>query len=268
MGPKSFAWYSKPPCNNFLTVSVFLLDSSSTDQSSVKTKESIPLKIELVYEDETPAPKFCFGTKMVQRNNPLLRFLNGQNFNVNIHGSCLLNFRVEEVIIHHHGHDGFKLKVSAENENVSIHPGILPETIAVLSKPNMKTMKFSGRGGRKSIWKETQNSLGKIPLEVIYDTFCVDNTCIFCGRKVNCHNFHLEHGHQSSCHFVMNIIPHMKFYRMHSLKRNKVIEEQFSKKTKVDEKELYPTSNERMEDFSEEHSIVSFLCGELQSSPC
>ncbi len=233
--------------------------------------ENISLKIELIYEDETPAPKFCFGTKMVQRNNPLLRIMNGQNFNVNIYDSCLINFRVEEVIIHHHGHDGFKLKVSAaEEENVNIHPGILPETIAVLSKPNMKAMKFSGRGGRKSIWKETQNSLGKIPLEVVYDTFCVDNTCIFCGRKVNYYDFHLGRGHHSPCHFVMNIIPHMEFYRMQSIKRDNMTDEHLYKKSKLmnEDVELFTaSSHEIVQKFCEDDTVMSFLCGETQASP-
>jgi len=53
-----------------------------------------------------------------------------------------LKFLIQQVSFHHHGHDGFKIKVSLESgQDLVIHPAIMKEMIAVLSKPKKMTTK-------------------------------------------------------------------------------------------------------------------------------
>ena len=49
-------------------------------------------------------------------------------------------FDLAEVTYHHHGHDGFKVRVSAKSgQNVVVHPAVMNELMVVLSKPQKVT---------------------------------------------------------------------------------------------------------------------------------
>ena len=49
-------------------------------------------------------------------------------------------FDLAEVTYHHHGHDGFKVRVSArKGQNVVVHPAVMNELMVVLSKPQKVT---------------------------------------------------------------------------------------------------------------------------------
>ena len=49
-------------------------------------------------------------------------------------------FDLVEVTYHHHGHDGFKVRVSTKKgHNVVVHPSLMNELVFVLSKPQKVT---------------------------------------------------------------------------------------------------------------------------------
>ena len=143
----NFVCYSKLACNNGgLKIAISLKDENGA--LCAHTLPLIQLKTELVYEDGIPAPidplkplkikrKKIEKGKIVRSVKPIFdRVEAGEPALGKGQHTTLFAFLIEEVSYHHHGHEGFKVKVSIEGgQNLVIHPAVMKELIVVLSKP-------------------------------------------------------------------------------------------------------------------------------------
>jgi hypothetical protein len=153
-----YVYYNKMgELGNGLTLLIHILDENG---EPYKVQNDLWLRSELIYEDFLPVPILPFAKKRNQshissrkkfswkekeifirmRGEPLIR-----------HGeySTTFNFHLDDVTYHHHGHDGYKIKLSVPQTNkLSVYPGIMSEVIAVLSKP-------------KKIYMNNPNSVSK-----------------------------------------------------------------------------------------------------------
>jgi len=71
-------------------------------------------------------------------------------------------FDLAEVTYHHHGHDGFKVRVSTKKgHSVMVHPVLMNELVFVLSKPQKVTTveKFEEMSAMKSTMKRARPRL-------------------------------------------------------------------------------------------------------------
>lgn len=151
----TYVYYNKLVSKFYgLEVAIHLLsDDGKICKSPMPTMK---LRTELVYEDGIPVPimpmkplkitgrRHSSGT-VSRSEKPILRNLDckqpylGKNKN-----STLFRFLLEEVTYHHHGHDGYKLKVSVDNSrNILVHPGVMKELLVVLSKPKRMNSEYN-----------------------------------------------------------------------------------------------------------------------------
>ena len=158
-------------------ITISLLDEDTT----VCTRHdlpAIPLKTQLVYENGIPVPIMPIRPLRVKprkkdkgsivrsenpifnRNEPILD--KGQR-------STKFTFDLEEVTYHHHGHDGFKVRVSIKKgQKLVVHPAVMKELIVVLSKPKKVTTveKFEELSANKSQKEEEDGTTRKPKLLV------------------------------------------------------------------------------------------------------
>mmetsp|Transcript_11935 Transcript_11935/g.22347 ORF Transcript_11935/g.22347 Transcript_11935/m.22347 type:complete len:489 (+) Transcript_11935:749-2215(+) len=143
----TYVYYSKLASKSHgLQVAIHLL---SDDGEVWKSKmPAMKLQTQLVYEDGIPVPimpmkplkitgrRHSSGT-VSRSEKPILRNLDNEEPCLRKNdNSTLFRFHLEEVTYHHHGHDGFKIKVSVgSSRNIVVHPGVMKELIVVLSKP-------------------------------------------------------------------------------------------------------------------------------------
>uniref|UniRef100_A0A7S3VAA6 Uncharacterized protein n=1 Tax=Chaetoceros debilis TaxID=122233 RepID=A0A7S3VAA6_9STRA len=157
------------PRNEKLKVAITLLDERGV--SCAQHLPHLPLVTDLLYEDGVPAPHVPYG-KQVSGNifdiskGPLFKkdcepYL-GDGFH-----AAEFTFSIEQVTYHHHGHDGFKIKVSTPSlTNVVVHPATMKEMVAVLSKPKKVSAQkvketlhaSSAKNGRSVMFVEHSNN--------------------------------------------------------------------------------------------------------------
>jgi hypothetical protein len=143
----TFVYYNKLSSKNQnLEVAIHLL--SEDGNISKCTMPKMKLGIKLVYEDGIPVPIMPIKPLKLARQNkddgivprsdkPILCNLDCKDPELGgTTNSTVFRFFLEEVSYHHHGHDGYKLRVSVQNlQNIVIHPAVMKELIVVLSKP-------------------------------------------------------------------------------------------------------------------------------------
>lgn len=131
----------------------------------------LPLITDLLYEDGVPAPHIPYGKQVSGKifdtsKGPLFKKDCEPCLGGGFH-TAEFTFSIEQVTYHHHGHDGFKIKVSTpSSENMVVHPATLKEMVAVLSKPKKVSaqkvkenlQKSSAKNGRSVMLVEHSNS--------------------------------------------------------------------------------------------------------------
>ena len=235
-----YFWYNK--CggdNSGLNVKILLKDSKGREVNNLSSP--IPLRTEMVYDDGSSCPLMPLSPLKERRSvklssKPLYRRLYPDPTLCPQVTQAQFSFRIEEVSFHHSGHKGFKLKVSTADNGQNIHPGILEETIVVLSKPrpcmksskqksspnyyddnkSLKTDQYDvtklnrrhNRGPRKVSEENTSTSLMvSIPVCTVFQIFQKQHACVLCGRFIKKENFLKCSDHEPDCKFVRNIYP-------------------------------------------------------------
>lgn len=144
---------------------------------------AIPLETQLVYENGIPVPIMPIRPLRVKprkkdegsivrsakpifiRDDPVLEI--GQS-------STKLVFDLEEVTYHHHGHDGFKVRVSTKKgQKLVVHPAVMKELIVVLSKPKKVSTveKFEELSSNKS-QEEEEDRTSRKPKLLVNQVHC------------------------------------------------------------------------------------------------
>ena len=199
------------------------------------------MQTELVYDDGSSCPLMPLSPLKERRSvklssKPLYRRLHPDPTLYPQITQAQFSFRIEEVSFHHSDHKGFKLKVSTVDNCQNIHPGILEETIVVLSKPRpciLSTKQESSQnyhGDKKSViadqydeiepngrhnknarkvTDENTNTslLVSIPVCTVFQIFQKQQTCVLCGQFIQKENFLKCSKHEPDCKFVRNIYP-------------------------------------------------------------
>ena len=262
----TFAWYSKCGGDKAkLQVYVSIKDEKGRRYNP---RSAVPLKTELVYDDGDPAPlkpvapvkkRLSTAKSKSSKKNatastcttaadelsdlPLFRPMEDDPVVLDPDSdSRAFSFRIEEVSFHHPDKVGFKLKVSPSTPQMPyIHPGIMDETIIVLSKPKHKKSEESNnaaktkRGGRKSILgdlsidatgspaKKKARKVSKeekdgddegglnavVPLSALIESLMIQGKCISCNKKVASESFFSERSHKKTCSFRSSLLPSM-----------------------------------------------------------
>ena len=261
----TFAWYSKCGGDKAkLQVYVSIKDEKGRRYNP---RSTIPLKTELVYDDGDPAPlkpvapvkkRLSTAKSKSSKKNatastcttaveelsdlPLFRPMEDDPVVLEPDSdSKAFSFRIEEVSFHHPGKVGFKLKVSPSTPQMPyIHPGVMDETIIVLSKPKHKKSEESNnasktkRGGRKSILgdldidatgspakkarkvsKEEEDGDDEgglnavVPLSALIQSLIIQGKCLSCNKKVASESFFSERSHKKTCSFRSSLLPSM-----------------------------------------------------------
>ena len=262
----TFAWYSKCGGDKAkLQVYVSIKDEKGRRYNP---RSTIPLKTELVYDDGDPAPlkpvapvkkrlstaksksskknataSTCTTATEEVSDLPLFRPMEDDPVVLEPDSdSKAFSFRIEEVSFHHPDKVGFKLKVSPSTPQMPyIHPGVMDETIIVLSKPKHKKLEESNnasktkRGGRKSILgdlaidatgspaKKKARKVSKeeedgddegglnavVPLSALIESLVIQGKCLSCNKKVASESFFSERSHKKTCSFRSSLLPSM-----------------------------------------------------------
>lgn len=147
-----FVYYNKMgELGDGLRLLIHLLDENG---KPYKVHNDLFLHTELVYEDCLPVlivpfakqSKHCHSsTRKNHQPKEKEIFVRMDGEPVIRHGeNCTsFNFHLEDVIYHHHGHDGYRVKVSVpQKNNTHVYPGIMSQIIAVLSKPKKICMNY------------------------------------------------------------------------------------------------------------------------------
>jgi len=147
-----FEWYCKTGGENSgIGVVIHLKDSLGAIFDNFPT--TLPVKVELIYDDGSSAPFFPIAPLKDKKSVslpllPLFRPLQPEPILGLGTGSQFFCFRIEEVSFHHQGHSGFTIRVSPADDMCSnVLPGTMAETLIVKSKPKPRKIRRS-KGGR------------------------------------------------------------------------------------------------------------------------
>ena len=233
-GANKFAWFSR--CGgekSGLSVTIKLKDEKGR---TVQPTDDIHLKTELIYSDGTATPNMPLSPLKERRarnasRKTLYRPLVPDPTLRPSNPSASFSFRIEEVSFHHPDKDGFKLMVLPANDNYTIHPGVLEESITVLSKPKYDHSKTKKRrGGRSGITNsgnsfETRPSKARkvsnecktsplggvnmiISLNDFVDAFHIGSKCALCNAHIaSSGQFLVEAAHTVKCMIRAKILP-------------------------------------------------------------
>ena len=188
----------------------------------INSSTILPITTSLVYSDGSPTPFMPLSPLKERKSSTtsrktLYRPLRPEPVLGPDISMAPFSFRIEEVSFHHPGHSGFKLKVScARNCKKIVHPGILTETIVVLSKPKHETKVESlncalmSSNAAKEVNPSTKNDklVVMIPSDKLINGLITESdTCHCCGKKIERKDFLSVDSHQDSCRFVLNVLP-------------------------------------------------------------
>eukprot|EP00594_Rhizosolenia_setigera_P020361 CAMPEP_0178979246 /NCGR_PEP_ID=MMETSP0789-20121207/25717_1 /TAXON_ID=3005 /ORGANISM="Rhizosolenia setigera, Strain CCMP 1694" /LENGTH=582 /DNA_ID=CAMNT_0020669293 /DNA_START=186 /DNA_END=1934 /DNA_ORIENTATION=- len=236
-GQRDFAWYSK--CGGENAGLDVLISLKNEKGQLVKPTEIIRTYTELIYADGTSTPLMPLSPLRERRSmKPLFRRLRQEPVLGPDNASAPFSFRIEEVSFHHPGQSGFKIKVSAVTNCPiqNVHPGVLNETIIVLSKPKHESKNESKPDNLRAIsnrfskfdeqFKNLVITGDKIPSTVngpSYTAIPTDNfqSCMLTGDKQKCHfcgegfqeqvKFWDPDSHKKSCPLLEHLFPFIKF---------------------------------------------------------
>jgi len=149
---EKFEWYCKTGGENSgIGVVIHLKDSLGAIFDNFPT--TLPVKVELVYDDGSSAPFFPIAPLKDKKSIssallPLFRPLQPEPILGLGTGSQFFCFRIEEVSFHHQGHSGFTIRVSPADDTCSnVLAGTMAETLIIKSKPKPRKIRRS-KGGR------------------------------------------------------------------------------------------------------------------------
>ena len=203
-----FSWFNK--CggeNSGLDVMIHLRDEKGRIVNDIT--ETVYLKTELVYSDESPTPYMPLMPLKERRSHkvsetPLYNPLRPEPILNPGQTAISFSFRIEEVSFRHPHQSGFKLKVSHLGPSrFMVHSGLMEETIVVLSKQNNDASQMKKRGrcravAEKSILNENANISVQLPtfLKCFMDEL---DQCKGCKKKIPAQQFSFKSSHDSSC---------------------------------------------------------------------
>ena len=164
-GKDVFVYYNKlsSDCGGGPEIAINLLDQDGRlcARSDLPT---LQLQTQLVYENGIPVPIMPIKPlrvkprkkdrgSIVRSVKPIFIRKSAEPVLERGQSSTKFAFDLAEVTYHHHGHDGFKVRVSTKKgQNVVVHPALMNELMVVLSKPQKVTTveKFEEMSAMKS----------------------------------------------------------------------------------------------------------------------